>query len=259
MSGTPDYGNDCVKQLWQFAPVVVGGAAEYVVELRALQVPGWKPDVKPTDDCGFFDLACHEGMRALSAALRGYVTRAPELQPEGVYVTMNPVDRTFLARANNTMGKRGQKISAGDEHVLRRDWLLVDIDPVRRTSTGAPLSKISTTDAEKAAAKHVLDGVRADLESRRFAPPMVVDSGNGYHAWYRIGLPTDDGRSVEHVLKWLARRHDAPGATVDTSCFNPSRIVKIPGTWARKGSSTADRPHRMCHILELPGGDSCVA
>ncbi|HEY1192457.1 MAG TPA: hypothetical protein VGE74_32840, partial [Gemmata sp.] len=156
------------------------------------------------------------------------------------------IDPVFLARANNRMGKKGEKISAEDEHVTRRRWLVVDTDPKR------PIARISATDAEKLAARAVLDGVRDDLRARGFAEPMICDSGNGFHAWYRIDLPTDDGKLVEHTLKRLARRHDTEHATVDTSVFNASRIMKVPGTWARKGSETADRPHRMCRVLEVP-------
>jgi len=34
--------------------------------------------------------------------------------------------------------------------------------------------------------------------------------------------------------------------------FDPSRIIKIAGTWARKGENTAERPHRKSRILSVP-------
>ena len=39
---------------------------------------------------------------------------------------------------------------------------------------------------------------------------------------------------------------------MDTTSGNPSRIWKLPGTIARKGDNTADRPHRLAHIIEAP-------
>ena len=39
---------------------------------------------------------------------------------------------------------------------------------------------------------------------------------------------------------------------VDTTTFNPARIVKLYGTPARKGDSTEDRPHRLARLLEVP-------
>lgn len=234
-----------LEQLKLFLPVFAPKGEPFVTELRALQVPGWK-DSRPTDDCGFFDLGAAEGRAALFEAVKGYVARPADGQPEGVYVIVNPIDPVYLARVNNRMGKRGQKISADDAHVLRRGWLVVDADPRR------PISKVSATDAEKAAAKLLADGVRDDLRRRGWPAPMVCDSGNGFHLWYRIDRPAADGGFVEHTLKCLARRHDTPAATVDTTVFNPSRVMKLPGTWARKGSHTADRPHRPCRVLETP-------
>jgi hypothetical protein len=253
-------GVDRVKeftgQLKLFLPVFAPQGEPVVTELRALRVPGWKADIKPTDECGFFDLGTRDGRVALHDAIKGYVGRDDEKQPEGVYLVINPVDPVFLARANNRMGKKGDKISADDKHVVRRCWFVVDADPKR------PISKISATDDEKAEARKVIAAVRADLAERGFADPMFVDSGNGFHLWYRIDLPTDDGGFVERTLKGLAKRHSTTKATVDTTVFNPSRIMKIPGTWARKGDQLPDRPHRMARVLETPqkadGEQSCA-
>jgi hypothetical protein len=165
-------------------------------------------------------------------------------QPEGIYITINPVDPNLLATANNTL-KSGKITGASDEHVLIRNFFYVDVDPVR-------IAKISATDEEKAAALEVLNGVRIDLDEKGFLPPMVIDSGNGYHGWYPIHLPANDGGKIEQVLKALARKHNSPKAKVDTTVFNPSRICKIPGTFARKGDSLTTRPHRMCRVLEIP-------
>lgn len=233
------------EQLALFLPVFAPKGQSFVTELRALQVPGWK-NSRPTDECGFFDLKDAAGRGALFDAASEYVGREPEAQPEGVYLIINPIDPVFLARANNRMGKKGQKISAGDANVVRRAWFVVDVDPKR------PITKISATDEEKAAARTVIDAVRADLKARGFADPMFCDSGNGFHLWYKIDLPSDDNGTVERVLKGLARAHDTDRAKVDATTFNPSRIMKLPGTFARKGSETPDRPHRMARVLDVP-------
>ncbi len=91
---------------------------------------------------------------------------------------------------------------------------------------------------------------------------MFVDSGNGYHLWYPIDLPADDEGVVKGILRALALRHDSAEAKVDTLVDNPSRLMKIPGSWSRKGDSTADRPHRMARVLEVPAateGGTCTA
>jgi hypothetical protein len=39
---------------------------------------------------------------------------------------------------------------------------------------------------------------------------------------------------------------------IDQSVHNPARLCKVPGTWARKGDNTTDRPHRIAQFLEVP-------
>lgn len=246
--------NDFTAEFRRFLPVFAPVGEPVVTELRALGVPGWKPGIKATDECGFFDLENQVGRTAVYEVIKKYVAQPLKEQPEGIYFIINPVDPVFLARANNCMGKKGELISADDKRIRRRRWLPVDADPTK------PISKISATDAEKAAARLLIDGVREDMRARGFCEPMLCDSGNGFHLWYKIDLPLDDGGLVEHVLKDLADRHNSAGATVDTKLFNASRILKIPGTWARKGCETADRPYRMARVLEVPqiGVSSCA-
>lgn len=215
-----------------------------VTELRALNSP--QPYGSPRTEFGFFDLAASAGQKAFGQAVKSILDRPAERQPEGVYVTLNPLHPDLLARANNRLKvAKDRGATATDKNVLRRRWVLVDVDPVR-------LAGISSTDEERAIARHVLGEVREDLDRRGWPSPMVLDSGNGFHLWYPVDLPADDGGRVERTLKGLARMHDLDTATLDTSVFNASRIAKLPGTWARKGDSTAERPHRMARVLEAP-------
>jgi hypothetical protein len=80
----------------------------------------------------------------------------------------------------------------------------------------------------------------------------VADSGNGFHLLYRIDLPADDGELVKRCLKALAHQFDTDAVKIDTSVFNPSRIVKLYGTMSRKGDSTTERPHRRSSVLRVP-------
>jgi hypothetical protein len=84
----------------------------------------------------------------------------------------------------------------------------------------------------------------------------LIDSGNGYYLLYRIDLPADDGGLVKRVLLALAQRFDTDAVKIDPAVFNPARICKVPGTWARKGDNTPERPHRESRLLEVPGCDN---
>lgn len=135
------------------------------------------------------------------------------------------------------------------DDILRRRWLLIDCDPRKPKDTNA-------TDGEKAAARQVAEAVRDYLTGLGWPAPVLIDSGNGYHLLYRIDLPNgpDDGTRplVMRVLRALAGRFDTPAVTIDTSVGNPNRHGKIPGTWARKGPHSPDRPHRPCRLIHLP-------
>src|SRR5262249_36073940 len=75
---------------------------------------------------------------------------------------------------------------------------------------------------------------------------------NGWHLYYKIDLPADDGGLVSQVLRGQAKLFDEDDVGVDTTTFNPSRGTKVPGTMNCKGESTANRPHRLARLLFVP-------
>lgn len=166
---------------------------------------------------------------------------------KGVYITPNPVHPGLLARANNRIDPAaGKGSTTSDRDVVRRLWLLLDLDAVRPAG-------IPSSDDEHAAALERMRQIVDHLTSERCWPaPLRADSGNGGHAMWRIDLPVDDGGLVERCLKALAIKFDDSTVKVDTSVFNPSRIWKLYGTVARKGESIPGRPRRLSRILELP-------
>jgi hypothetical protein len=189
---------------------------DHGVELRGL--PSGRSRVMPADD------------------LDGLAAAAEELGDDrGVYYCLNPVPAGL-----------GHAARVGD--VIRRRWLLVDVDPVKAAKD------VSATDAEHLAAFALANRVAAFLCDRGWPSPVVVDSGNGTHLLYRVDLPnTADARVLlRGVLHALAGRFDAPEATIDRAVHNASRVAKLPGTWARKGPDTEDRPHRLCRLLAVP-------
>ena len=209
-------------------------APDQLVELRALDV---RRGGRPHTEAGFFD-ADHMLDMATTALQVSRVAK-------GVYFTLNPLNPDLLARRSNKIGWAGEGELAKDKDVLARRWLLVDADPVRD-----PL--ISATDAEKAAALETIRAVQGLLRSRAWPEPILADSGNGYHLLYRVDLPADDGGMVARILNALADKFDNERVKIDRSVFNPGRICKLPGTWARKGDHTPTRPHRQAQILEAP-------
>ena len=152
----------------------------------------------------------------------------------GVYYTLNTC-RHYLDKA-----------AADGDNVSRR-WMLVDVDVERPNDT-------NSTDAEKAAAGEVIFAILECLEGLGWPGPVMIDSGNGWHLLYRIDLPNTKlaQQLVKAVLVELASRFDNDKAKVDRAVHNASRISKLPGTWARKGPHSDERPHRMSRLLAAP-------
>lgn len=162
----------------------------------------------------------------------------------GVYVTLNPVNPDLLARANNRFKKAKNRETTSDKDILRRRWMLIDVDPVRPAG-------ISATENEKSLAFDKAMEIKSGMASMDWPEPMVVDSGNGTQLLYRIDLPADDGGLIQQCLQALS-----PCSTddvhVDLSVHNAARICRLPGTWNRKGDSTKTRPHRVAEIIAKP-------
>jgi hypothetical protein len=211
-----------------------------VVELRALDAVT-ESYRRPHIASGFFDADHLEDMARHALELSG--------DAKGVYFTLNPLKHDLLSRCYNRVADA--TTAACDNDVLRRDWLLIDIDPVR-------VAGVSSTNEERAASWAKAVQVRDYLGGLGWPAPLLADSGNGFHLVYPISLPADDGGLVKRALHALADRFDDERVQVDRAVYNPARIVKLYGTPARKGDSTPERPHRWSGLLEVPGPRQAV-
>ena len=180
------------------------------------------------------------------------VREAGKLDKQGytVYVTLNEVDPALLARANNRARKVYKEPTTSDSDIVRRRWLPLDFDPVRKAG-------ISSTDEEKRAALLRAQEVRDYLIGEGWPEPVVGDSGNGAHLLPRIDLPNDQEslELVKGVLEALAFKFSDEAVKVDTTTCNASRIWKLYGTTARKGDDTKERPHRRSRLLKALEGE----
>ena len=167
-------------------------------------------------------------------------------EPDGIYITLNPCNPALMARADN-------RLSAGvsrtkDIEIERLQNLLIDVDPERP-------SGVSASDKEKNESISIIHSIRGDLKKDGWTDPLVGESGNGGHLIYKIDLSNtaENVELLKNVLAALDQKYSTNSVKIDTAVFNPSRISKVYGTVARKGDSTAERPHRKAKILELPG------
>jgi hypothetical protein len=194
---------------------------------------------KNRTDSGFFRDPTRAATAIINAGLDGH---AP-----GIYVTLNPVNPALWARASDRIKTYADKTTS-DIDVVKREWLLVDIDPERP-------SDVSATDAEHVAALERAVSIRATLQQQYTWPaPLYGDSGNGAYLLYRINLPNDADATklVRRVLAALDALFSDEHVHIDTTTYNAARIAKIFGTLACKGDNVPERPHRRSCLIDIP-------
>ncbi len=165
---------------------------------------------------------------------------------EGIYFTLNPVNRDLLARSANHL-KEYAKHTTSDTDILHRQWLPIDFDPVRPAG-------ISSTDEEHLAAINRAKEARDWLRKEGWPEPILADSGNGAHLLCGINLPNDTNSTnlIKRCLEAVAFQFNDDKVTVDVTTCNAARIWKLYGTHACKGDNLPERPHRLAQILEVP-------
>jgi P4 family phage/plasmid primase-like protien len=212
-----------------------------VAELRALGIN----DREGHTAAGWFD----DFNLLAKAALR-----AEEQKSEGIYVTLNPANPACLARSPNKL-KPFIRVTTSDKEIIRRQWLPIDLDPVRP-------SKISSSQAELESARETAKAIRSFLEEElRWPEGVRAFSSNGIHLLYKIDLPNDDDAKevIRRCVTALSDRFSSDAVKIDTTVFNAARIWKLWGTLSRKGASITDRPHRRSFMWPRAGGEQYPA
>jgi len=209
-----------IKKLWR----IKATGDDSVLELRAIKGPEIISKLFKGD--GYFSkdelkLAFEKEALRLNAA--GYNT----------YYVMNPIRPDF------------ESGSVKDKDINCRDLLLIDIDKVGYKGQ-------SSTDSELEAARLLSEQVSLYLKELGWEEAICMMSGNGYHLYYILNdLPNDETSKalVEGTLRELAEHFNNDIVAIDTVVYNASRITKVPGSIARKGENTVERPHRMAVVL----------
>lgn len=161
-----------------------------------------------------------------------------------IYITLNALNEACYDRSQRNKFEYNAKATTSDNDVLGIEWLMVDLDPKRPAGT-------SSTDEQIEKSKKLANEIYDYLLKIGFERPIVSESGNGIHLLYRVNLRN----SIENIellkksLKTLNLLFSNDEIEVDMKNFNPSRICKLYGTMAQKGSNTEKRPHRMSRIV----------
>ncbi len=171
----------------------------------------------------------------------------PRFENENIYFVLNEINEACYSREQKDKFYEKPKNTTSDNDIVKRNWILIDVDSKRA-------SGVSATNEEKNNSRIVSNKVFSFLRDIGFSEPICADSGNGYHLLYKIDLPNDSESNnlIKNFLVVLDMFFSVAGAEVDKTVFNASRITKLYGTFARKGRSTEERPHRASTILRVP-------
>lgn len=171
--------------------------------------------------------------------------------PFGIYVVPQPANPALVARMGLEKVQKLEDNGLKDHEVSARRALTLDIDSIK----AGGISGISASDEERAAALALTGDVDGFLSQRGWAAPIVASSGNGGHLVYRLDLPNDKAAHdmVKAVILTLREvfKDDTRG-DIDETVHNAARLWKVPGSIARKGLDTEERPHRMAELLTVP-------
>lgn len=212
---------DEIKKIW----LIKALGSSSVLELRAIS-----PSKKPISQ-----LFKGKSFASTDALKLAFEKEALRLNAAGynVYYVMNPIHNDFISG------------SATDKDIAYRDLLLIDIDKIGHKGE-------SSTDEELEAARLLSEQIEEYLQPLGWDEPIRMMSGNGYHLYYILDELSNDEKNkalIEFLLRELAEKFNNDVVGVDTVVFNASRITKVPGTIARKGLNTKERPHRMAVVL----------
>lgn len=141
---------------------------------------------------------------------------------KGWYMTINPTDGN------------GRK----KENIVRREYLVVDIDPVRASGS-------NSTNAQ------MVESYALACRIHNFLPSLFMGcSGNGWHLIYECWLQNtdEDNKLVYEFYDCLDKLFSTPTQKIDRCMADINRLTKIYGTMSRKAPHTDDCPQRQSYM-----------
>lgn len=169
------------------------------------------------------------------------------MDDEQIYFVLNRIDDACYGRQQSEKIVKSPKITTNDNDIIRRNWVMIDFDPIRKTG-------VNSTEEEFELAHKKAQQVFTFLRSNGFQEPVICKSGNGWHLQYKVDLPNDDDTTeiIKQFFSYLGSKFTDEFVDIDQKVFNKARLCKLYGTMAKKGANLADRPWRMSEIAYVP-------
>lgn len=139
---------------------------------------------------------------------------------------------------------RDNETSGKDSDCSMITFLITDHDEIN----GSKIKDITDSSVKVKARQKILDLLQNETN---YPPTMIVDSGNGYHAYYFLNSFVDARKFQETIKaksKWLAERY--PHCPGDPAMLRISQHIRLPGSLNVKNLDDI----RPCRIVEYHPG-----
>lgn len=163
--------------------------------------------------------------------------------PENLHETIENIDneniKGWYMTINPTDGNGRKK-----ENIVRREYLVVDIDPVRASGS-------NSTNAQ------MVESYALACRIHNFLPSLFMGcSGNGWHLIYICNLENtnEDNQLVNEFYDCLDKLFSTPTQKIDRCMADINRLTKIYGTMSRKAPHTDDCPQRQSYMYASENG-----
>ena len=164
-----------------------------------------------------------------------------------IYYSVNEVKNACASRDQFNCFRQVRGTATSKSDIAHRWWLPIDVDCERP-------SGVSSTDDEKAKAHKKAQDVFVFLRENGLSTPVVCDSSSGYHLLYPIDMDNtqESEDCIKEFLEILSNNFTDESVKIDVVLHDANRILRLSGTYGRKGRSTKERPHRLAKILSVP-------
>ena len=170
------------------------------------------------------------------------------MDDEQIYFILNSIDKDCYARPQCEKFVKSPKVTTTDSDIIRRKFLLLDFDPIRKSQT-------NSSDAQfELAHKKAQDVYRFLIREHGFTDSIICISGNGWHVLLPVDLPCDEetNKIVKNFYTYMGSIFSDNEVEFDEKVYTSARLTKLYSTWAKKGANVPSNPWRQSKIVYIP-------